>query len=204
MIPDYINKAALEYKAKHGNRNDVYEAFIAGYKATKKTKAKYVELTEQQEMWFEKAWEAYGRKGSKGDAKKEWAEIPETDYQEILQHISAYVATREFSYQKDFERYLKSKTYTGIVCKGNNIMYAPQEKKQKSLSERFAAWVDDHYPCLKDMEMPTDEQLNRMLSICHNKIEVYLDRLSDDHHEGSLYDLFEERFVGDSKGVGST
>jgi len=194
MIPDYINAAALEYKAKHGNSEEVYNAFIAGYKATKKTKARNVELTELQTMWFEKAWEAYGRKGSKGEAKKEWASVPASDYQAILQHISAYVATREFSYRKDFERYLRSKTYTGVVCQGNNVMYAPQEKQEKRLSERFAAWVDEHYPCLKDMEMPTDEQLKEMLAICDNKIEVCLDRLSDDHHEGSLYELFTNCF----------
>lgn len=194
MIPEYIINAAMEYKEKHGGSEDVYNAFIAGYKATKQKKAKNIVLSESQETWFEKAWEAYRGKGHKGDAKYEWAKIPESEYQSIMSHITAYVASRDISYQKDFERYLKGKEYMSIVCNGNNVTYSPEVKTEKSLSLRFAEWLYAGYPCLRDMVMPTDAQLKKMLEICDNKIAVYLDRLCDDHHEGSLYELFEERF----------
>ena len=60
--------------------------------------------------------------------------------------------------------------------------------------ERFTNWVDRFYPTIRDMEMPNEKQLNEMLRICNNEIEGYLDRLQDDYHTGSLYDLFIERF----------
>lgn len=68
------------------------------------------------------------------------------------------------------------------------------ENSGSTMVERFANWVDRYYPTIRDMEMPNNDQLNEMLRICNNEIEGYLDRLQDDYHTGSLYDLFIERF----------
>ena len=198
MTPDYIIKAAMEYKAKHGNSKAVYDAFIAGYKATRQTKAKNVELSDVQQEWFNRAWEAYGNKGSKGNSMKEWLNIPESDYPAILQHIEVYTSSRDRVFQKDFERYLKGKVYKNVVVKGNQVLYAPKVKKvidkSKPEHERFAAWVEEYYPCISDTVMPTEEQYLEMKKLVDGEMVWACDMLQDDHHTGSLYDLFKERF----------
>lgn len=195
-IPEYIIKAANEYKKAHGNKDSVYDAFIAGYKATRQTKAKNVELTENQKLWFEKAWVAYGRKGSKGDSAKEWINIPESDYQTIMSHIAAYREARTAVYQKDFERYLKGKTYLGIVVKDDKVLYSPEKKKNKTRLEKFIEWIEKYYPTVRDMEMPSEEQLEEMIKVSDGNFQGCMDMLQDDYHTGSLYDLFIERFGG--------
>lgn len=196
-IPEYIIKAANEYKKAHGNKDSVYDAFIAGYKATRRTKSKNVELTENQKLWFERAWVAYGRKGSKGDSVKEWVDIPESDYQAIINHIEAYKSSRSAVYQKDFERYLRGKTYLGVVVKDDKVIYSPEKKKsKKSKLERFIGWVEMYYPTIRDMEMPNEEQLEEMIKVSDGNFQGCIDSLQDDYHTGSLYDLFIERFGG--------
>ena len=43
----------------------------------------------------------------------------------MLQHIKAYVTSRDVNYQQDFERYLRDKTFESIVFRGNDIAYDP-------------------------------------------------------------------------------
>ncbi len=121
-IPEYIIKAAREYS---GNNEDLFNAFIAGFKATRQPKTKNIVLSVEQEQAFEQCWESYGRKGNKAKAKQEWSEIPATSMPVILAHIKAYVGSREKRFQKDFERYLKDGEYNKIVFNGNLISFDP-------------------------------------------------------------------------------
>lgn len=123
-IPEYIIKAAREYS---GDNELLFNAFIAGHKATKQPKTKHIVLSVEQETLFEQGWELYGRKGDKGKSKKEWAEIPVSSLPLILAHIKAYVASRERRYTKDFERYLRDGEFRKIVFNGNSVAFDPRQ-----------------------------------------------------------------------------
>lgn len=122
-IPEYILKAAKEYC---GDNQALFNAFIAGYKATRQPKAKHISLSTEQESLFERGWELYGRKGSKALSKKVWITIPVSRLPLILDHIKAYVASRERRYTKDFERYLRDEEYCKIVFNGNIVAFDPR------------------------------------------------------------------------------
>lgn len=148
-IPDYIIQAADEYCrqfedsgnmfAKQITVDDLRNAFYACYKTVKKPKAKLVVLSVEQEKLFEECWAAYGRKGNKGEAKKEWAEIPPTSTPFILPHIKSYVSSREAVYKKDFERYLRDKVYTTNVVTKNGVIY---DVSQREVPEEYRPVVD--------------------------------------------------------------
>ena len=122
-IPEYIIKAAREYC---GDDQSLFDAFIAGHKATKQPKTKHICLSSEQESLFEQGWELYGRKGSKALAKKVWLDIPVSSLPLILAHIKAYVASRERRFTKDFERYLRDEEYSKIVFNGNSVAFDPR------------------------------------------------------------------------------
>lgn len=122
-IPEYIIKAAREYC---GDDQALFDAFIAGHKATKQPKTKHICLSSEQESLFEQGWELYGRKGSKALAKKVWLDIPVSSLPLILAHIKAYVASRERRFTKDFERYLRDEEYSKIVFNGNSVAFDPR------------------------------------------------------------------------------
>lgn len=73
----------------------------------------------------------------------------------------------------------------------------PDEKQDElSMTERFTNWVIRYYPCVSNLQMPTEDQLKEMLNVCDNHIEGCLDQLQGGQYEGSLYDLFMQRFGG--------
>lgn len=79
----------------------------------------------QKDELFEECWKAYRRKGHKCKSKPYWDKLKNEERQRVLQHIKAYISTRDINFQKDFERYLKDKTFDSIVVKGNNVVYDP-------------------------------------------------------------------------------
>ena len=81
-------------------------------------------LSKKDEL-FEECWKAYRRKGKKGKAKTYWNKLKEDERGRVLQHIKAYVTSRDVNYQQDFERYLRDKTFESIVFRGNDIAYDP-------------------------------------------------------------------------------
>jgi hypothetical protein len=123
-IPEYIIRAAKEYS---GGKADLFDAFIAGFKATRQPKAKNITMTIEQEQLFEESWECYGRKGNKAQAKKVWSEIAVSTLPIIMAHIKAYVASRERRFTKDFERYLRDGEYKNIVFNGNSVAFDPRQ-----------------------------------------------------------------------------
>lgn len=75
---------------------------------------------------FEECWKEYKRKGHKNKAKPYWDKLSQDERERILPHIKAYVSTRERSYQQDFERYLRDKTYDTVVYERNSVIYDPE------------------------------------------------------------------------------
>lgn len=128
-IPEYVLKAAEEYcKSLTGVKKELaYNAFIAGHKATRQPQAKNVSLSDEQEALFKECWEAYKSKGNKSKAKLEWSKLSESEIAMVMPHIKVYVASRDKCYQKDFERYLKDKTFTTVIIKGNDTIYDPAQ-----------------------------------------------------------------------------
>jgi len=66
---------------------------------------------------FERAWQMYGRKGSKTASYQEWKRITQEDKEIAMNHIPQYVEAnrQEPQYMKDFERYLKNQTYYSAI-----------------------------------------------------------------------------------------
>lgn len=76
---------------------------------------------------FEECWVAYNRKGSKKVAKAQWLKLKLTkeDVEGVKEHIRHYVGSREKSYCKDFERYLRDRVFESVVFSRNNVVYDP-------------------------------------------------------------------------------
>lgn len=83
-------------------------------------------VTLKDDAMFEECWKEYKRKGHKNKAKPYWDKLPQGERERIMPHIKAYVSTRERSYQQDFERYLRDKTYDTVVYERNNVVYDPE------------------------------------------------------------------------------
>ncbi len=128
-IPEYILNAARDYRDKHGGNQSLEDAFIAGFKATRSPKKKFVTLTSEQEESFKECFDAYRCKGNEAKAQIEWQKLSDEERAVILPHIQAYVETRDRIYQKDFERYLKEKTFKTVVFRGNEAVYNPNEER---------------------------------------------------------------------------
>lgn len=85
----------------------------------------YLRTSDTMKDVFEECWVAYKRKGSKKKSLEYWKKLTDTEKQNVLPHIKAYVSTRDLQYQKDFERYLRDKTFQTVVFSGNNVVYDP-------------------------------------------------------------------------------
>ena len=79
---------------------------------------------------FEELWMMYERKGSKANAKKEFAKLTEEEIETMRMHIPAYLQARpERQYRQDFERYIKHKTFNSVVySKQNEMLFDPEAK----------------------------------------------------------------------------
>lgn len=125
----YINKdKEKEYKEK-----EICEAmpmlFSAEQAAQESKGARNKNVTsEQRAEWFEDLWQMYERKGSKANAKKEFAKLTEEEIAIMRCHIPAYLQARpERQYRQDFERYIKHKTFESVVySKTNEVLYDPE------------------------------------------------------------------------------
>ena len=86
------------------------------------------ESNKERNALFEECWIAYRRKGSKKKAVEYWNKLSEEDQDRVLVHVKAYVESRELNYQKDFERYLRDKTFLDIVTNSKgNVIYDPND-----------------------------------------------------------------------------
>lgn len=132
-IPKYIIEAAREYRDTHGGNEALFDAFVAGYEATKRPKKKFVSLTGEQKDAFDECWNAYRQKGNAAKAMVEWQKLSMFDVRNILPHIKAYVESRDRIYQKDFERYLRDKIFLTAVFKGNEVIYDPNNASDNML-----------------------------------------------------------------------
>lgn len=98
----------------------------------------YLRTSDNKDDLFETCWVAYRRKGSKKKAKEYWRKLTDAEKENVMAHIKAYVKSRDLCYQKDFERYLRDKTFNEIIIKGNNVVYDPTKLgKGESVSQVY-------------------------------------------------------------------
>ena len=76
---------------------------------------------------FEVCWKAYNRKGSKKKSLEQWQKLTDEERLKVLPHVKAYVGSRDLQFQKDFERYLRDKTFEEVIIKGNDTIYDPDK-----------------------------------------------------------------------------
>lgn len=82
---------------------------------------------------FEDLWQMYERKGSKANAKKEFAKLSLQEITMMRSHIPAYLQARpERQYRQDFERYIKHKTFNSVVYSKDNVMLFDPESSDSS------------------------------------------------------------------------
>ena len=93
---------------------------------------------EQVDECFEDLWLMYERKGSKANAKREFAKLTEEEIEAMRLHIPAYLQSRpERQYRQDFERYIKHKTFNSVVySKSNTILYDPDAENTSATTEK--------------------------------------------------------------------
>ena len=109
----------------------------------------YLRSLDKKDELFEKCWVAYRRKGSKKKAKEYWNKLSGKEKNSVLDHINAYVSSREVSYQKDFERYLRDKTFSTVVFQNNMVLYDPtgetdmKNAREEILLKRFYETLGD-------------------------------------------------------------
>lgn len=85
---------------------------------------------------FEDLWLMYERKGSKANAKKEFAKLSADEIIAMQKHIPAYIESRpERQYRLDFERYIKNKTFNSVVYSKQNVMLYDPEAPNTSASQ---------------------------------------------------------------------
>lgn len=101
-----------------------------GSKGTEDTKLK-------RDDAFEDLWLLYERKGSKANAKKEFAKLSEAEIELMRHHIPAYLESRpERQYRQDFERYIKHKTFNSVVySKANIVLFDPEATNTSATHE---------------------------------------------------------------------
>lgn len=118
-------------KEKEYKEKDIFSDLIpmptpAEHTESKGARNKNV-TSEQMAEQFEDLWLMYERKGSKANAKKEFAKLNEEEVAMMRLHIPAYLQSRpERQYRQDFERYIKYKTFFSVVySKSNEVLYDP-------------------------------------------------------------------------------
>ena len=98
----------------------------------------YLRTSDNKDDLFETCWVSYRRKGSKKKAREYWRKLTDAEKENVMAHIKAYVKSRDLCYQKDFERYLRDKTFNEIIIKGNNVVYDPTKLgKGESVSQVY-------------------------------------------------------------------
>lgn len=114
----------------------------------------YLRTSDNKDDLFETCWLSYRRKGSKKKAREYWHKLTDAEKQNVMPHIKAYVKSRDLCYQKDFERYLRDKTFNEIIINGNKVIYDPTKLcKGESASNVYMPTCDgalsfnEYYKC---------------------------------------------------------
>ena len=157
-----------EEKDKSFSKKDDFSSLAAESQAEYDKPKKKRKVTPKDDALFEECWKEYRRKGNKALAKPIWDKIPQDVRECIMPHIKAYVSVRERSYQEDFQRYLKNKTYDTVVFDRNTLIYDPERTTNK-----------DEYRPVESLYLSWDERFQCYVT-CSN-IEMLCDGYTDEN-----------------------
>ena len=127
----------------------IYDNILNTNNNTSNSKDKKEKIEKENNELFEQCWIAYNRKGSKKKSKEYWHKLTEKEREQVFQHIKVYVNTREKKFQKDFERYLRDKTFNDLIIQGNNVVFDPSKEKDNTyhpITGGALMW-NDYYKC---------------------------------------------------------
>ena len=132
-ISEYNNNKIYKEKDKEKEGCDVAPMLFSAEQAIT-VEYKTTATTDKD---FEDMWLLYERKGSKANAKKEFAKLTEEEIATMRQHIPAYLESRpERQYRQDFERYIKHKTFNSVVySKSNVVLFDPEATNTSATCE---------------------------------------------------------------------
>lgn len=165
---NYNDNNKKEEIDKSISKKDEFSTLAAEPPAEYEKPRKKRNVTPKDDALFEECWIAYDRKGHKNKAKPYWDKLPQEVRERILPHIKAYVSVREKSYQQDFERYLKDKTYDTVVYDRNTLIYDPERITNK-----------DEYRPVESLYLSWDER-SQCYVTCSN-IEMLCDGYTDEN-----------------------
>ena len=94
---------------------------------TKKKKERKEKVKKEKDEKFEEVWFAYNKKGSKKDSLEQWQKLSAEEKERVLPHVRVYVSSRDRSFCKDFQRYLRDKIFNDVIVKGNDTIYDPEQ-----------------------------------------------------------------------------
>ena len=97
---------------------------------------------------FVSDWNLYERKGSKKDSYSAWKDLSADDKIKMRSHIPHYLQSNERQYRKDFERYIKHRTFDSPVYKGSVLLYDPMkvdnpEEYHPLTDDIFQTWNEE-------------------------------------------------------------
>lgn len=98
---------------------------------TKKKKERKEKVKKEKDEQFEAVWLAYNKKGSKKDSVEQWQKLSDEEKERVLPHVRIYVSSRDRSFCKDFQRYLRDKIFNDVIVKGNDTIYDPEQFTNK-------------------------------------------------------------------------
>lgn len=98
---------------------------------TKKKKERKEKVKKEKDEQFEAVWLAYNKKGSKKDSLEQWQKLSDEEKERVLPHVRIYVSSRDRSFCKDFQRYLRDKIFNDVIVKGNDTIYDPEQFNNK-------------------------------------------------------------------------
>lgn len=109
------------------NNHNILDTVVDIKVDTKKEKKENKEKDNISFADFEVCWKAYNRKGSKKKSLEQWQKLTDEERLRVLPHVKAYVGSRDLQFQRDFERYLRDKTFEEVIIKGNDTIFDPDK-----------------------------------------------------------------------------
>lgn len=91
---------------------------------------------------FEDFWNAYDKKVGKPNALKQWKLLTREEKELTMEHVPAYVLSRDKKYRKDPERYLKHKTFEDEIITDNDTEHTKQSTRNHVIDKYFSTRAD--------------------------------------------------------------
>lgn len=173
----------IEQPTIENNKESIYKE-----KIVKKKEELDLSIVDEQYLPIVNDWLQYKKERKEG--------YKPTGFKTFYNHLIKLSNNNPVLARKIVDKSMSS-NYAGIFeLKESDVKAEETESREYTSLEKFIKWVKEGYPTIREMEMPNEEQLNEIIRISGSNMIWYFDQLQDYYHEGSLYELFMERFGG--------